>query len=395
MQKLDAQSRSRPRTRGWATARAAAGNGQAFVSGTWDPATPSAKIVRVYPADPGNLVDPPDAQSPLVVRSLDASGKVLGEVGAPITLLFGPAAAGTFAAPVSAGARVVELVIGGTVVDRTAASQPPKVRVTAPKAGAHVRKGALVVRWTATDADSGDRQATVEYAADGRNYRIVWQGPDRGSTKVPASFLEGSTHARVRVTVNDGFNDAAATSGVIRADGSAPVVKILTPTRATKLQADNPVVLSGSAGDDAERALSGKRLTWFAGTRRLGTGSPLRVKLAAGRTVLRLVARDAHGRTASATRTVTVGAPTLLLKSLDVQDKVAHGAKTVKVRLATSTPATVTANGRRYTLGTRATTLVVALAKKPASGVISPRLTVRGRAKGQKPLRVDLVVYRK
>ena len=389
---LDAASRSRT------FARAAAGNGQAFVSGTWDVGTSEARIVRVYPADPGNLVDAPDPQSPVKVRSLDAAGKVLGEVGAVITLpiIHGLGRGGaTFDAPLANGATAVELVMGGVVVDRTAASRPPTVRLTTPAAGTRARKGSLAVRWKTTDADSSDRQASVEYAADGRNFRTVWQGPDRGSATVPTAYLEGATRGRVRVTINDGFNEATATSGAIRVAGKPPVVRLQGPRPKARLYSDLPVVLLGSALDDTERPLAGSRLTWFAGARRLGHGNRLRVKLPAGRVLLRLVARDARGRTATATRRVTVGPPLLRVTSLDVPDKVAHGVRTVKARLTTSAPATVTSGGHRYALGTRRTTIKIALAGKPRAGVLTPRITLRGRAKGQKPLRVDLVVYRK
>ena len=54
--KLDAASRSRSFLR--AAARAAGGDGKAFVSGTWDVATSEARIVRVYPADPATSWTP-------------------------------------------------------------------------------------------------------------------------------------------------------------------------------------------------------------------------------------------------------------------------------------------------------------------------------------------------
>jgi hypothetical protein len=172
-------------------------------------------------------------------------------------------------------------------------------------------------------------------------------------------------------------------------------VTLQSPGPKAKLVSNVSTVLSGTATDDAERQLAGSRLTWFAGDRRLGRGNRLRVTLPAGSTVLRLVARDARGRTTTATRRVTVAPPPLEVTSLDVPDKVARGARTVKARLTTSTPATVTSGGRSYVLGARRTTIDVALPTKPTAGVLEPRITLRGRAKGQKPLRVDLVVYRR
>ena len=152
------------------------------------------------------------------------------------------------------------------------------------------------------------------------------------------------------------------------------MVRLQGPSPKVRLFSDLPVVLLGSALDDTERPLARGRLTWFAGARRPGHGNRLRVQLPARRILLRLVARDARGRTATATRRVTVGPPALRVTSLDVPDKVAHGARKVKARLTTSTPATVTSGGHRYLLGERRRTIEIALAGEPAAGVLTPRI---------------------
>jgi hypothetical protein len=56
-------------------------------------------------------------------------------------------------------------------------------------------------------------------------------------------------------------------------------------------------VLSGAAIDDAQPRLRNSALTWFAGSRHLGSGEQLRVTLPAGIVRLRLRVRDTRGRT--------------------------------------------------------------------------------------------------
>ena len=55
-------------------------------------------------------------------------------------------------------------------------------------------------------------------------------------------------------------------------------------------------MLTGAALDDRHRELRGRALSWYAGHKRLGHGRKLTVRLPAGRTALRLVARDRSGR---------------------------------------------------------------------------------------------------
>ena len=162
------------------------------------------------------------------------------------------------------------------------------------------------MRWSASDPDGGKLNATVDYSADGRSWRTVFDGPSSGRARVPGRRLAGSRRARVRVNVSDGFNEATAVSRVFRVDGSKPTVRILRPHRRESLQAGVRTSLSGAALDDRFLALSGRSLTWFAGRRRLGRGERIRAKLRAGRVTLRLVGsrpiREAGRRPAAGAR---------------------------------------------------------------------------------------------
>jgi hypothetical protein len=295
---------------------------------------------------------------------------------------------------VAAGAASVELVSDAGVLDRRDRSRPPTVRVTAPGRGARVGpRGALAVRWTSSDPDGGALRATVEYAPNGSSaFRTVFQGPDRGATSIPGRFLEGAAGARVRVTVDDGFNEAGALSAPFFADGSAPAARIVVPAVGDALQAGR-VLLVGSARDDRRQRLRGGSLTWFAGARRLGSGERLRTSLGVGRVTLRLRARDARGRVSTASLRVRVAPVMLQVRTLSAPDRVRRGARTVPVRVATSLPASLRAGGRTFRVGPVARTLAVPLPARPVSGVL--RVALRVAVPGQRPLAGRVVVFRR
>src|SRR5205085_643727 len=116
-----------------------------------------------------NLPPAPDPDSPLKVRALDGGGKELAVAGAALQTTSGSAGTGTFAVGIPAGAAVVELLANGQVADRRAKSKPPKVRVLAPGAGRHVGRGALRIRWAASDPDKDALEARVAFSANGRS----------------------------------------------------------------------------------------------------------------------------------------------------------------------------------------------------------------------------------
>ncbi len=370
--------------------------GGGYMTGVIGPG--GAQITGVVPAAPGNLAPAADPASDLQVTALDAHGRMLGEAGAQVLTLHndGLEEPTEFFAPIPAGADSVQVSLGGTLVATRRRSRPPTVRVLAPGRHVHVgARGALTVRWRASDPDGGPLQVSIEYAADGATgWHTVFMGPSSGSAAVPASFLEAGTHARVRVSIDDGFNRVHALSAPFRAAGAPPTARIVTPAAGTRVQAGG-VLLSGAALDVTGQFVPGRRLTWFAGHRRLGTGRRLHSALAAGRVRLRLQARDAHGRTGTSTRTVLVTAVKLTLPTFTAPAQVSASASHVSVKVAASVPATLRAGGRRYRVGPHVRTLALALPAHPATGLLRVPLTVRAAGLSQPPLRAMLTVVRR
>ncbi|MDQ2894592.1 MAG: hypothetical protein M3Y09_02925 [Actinomycetota bacterium] len=354
-------------------ARAAATGvgGQAFVVGV--AGAEGARIVRVVQPHGHDAIPAAAPSSSLRLRALDSAGRVLVEEGVQVQQLTDAPGAATFEAPVPVGAAAVELTSHAVVLDRKQRNGAPRVRLLAPTRRARARAhGSLAVRWSATDPEGDQLQATVDYSFDGgRSWRTVFNGPSTGEASVPGRFLEGSRRARIRVYVNDGFNEANVISPVFRADGTSPVAQIVRPGPGEPVRGDERTVLIGSAFDDHHRLLRGRALTWYAGRHRLGSGERLEATLPAGRVLLRLVVRDQTGRQTTLQRVLHVVPARVRLLQLSAPDVIRHRSRTITVRVAASTAATLTRGGQHYHIGRLLRTIVVRLPARPASGLLT------------------------
>lgn len=336
-------------------------------------------IARVVPADGQDAVPPSVPASPYRLRSLGASGQVLLDAG--ITIQFPQdivTPEGTFVGPVAANATEVELVHNGVVLARRNRSRPPRIKLLAPGKGIRLHTGQrLLVRWRGSDPDRDALQAMVDFTSDGgKIWRTVFTGPNRGRVTLPASVLAGSKHARLRVTLNDGFSDATATSATFTTPGTPPQAQIITPRVGDTVLAGARTRLSGIAFDDLGQPLKGRALTWFAGRRRLGTGATLKARLPAGNVALKLLARGSNGLTRVVTERLSVTPQRLRLLSVSIPQRVSKKARTVTLTIRMSARSKLVAAGHHFVVRTRATKLTVALPKRPAIGLLKVRFTV-------------------
>ncbi len=331
-----------------------------------------ARITGLEPADADHRVPAADADSTLRLRGLRADGSTIAEVGARVTT-DSDSGATTFIAPVPTGSATVQLVSDGTVLDARATGPAPTVSLIAPKKqGTRVLR-ALQVRYRATNAQT----ATIEFSPDGRTkWRTVSRGPATGRASLPMQLLRTGISAKVRVKVSNGFATAEATSPALRVDGRPPTATIVRPGPGERAPADARIVLQGSGADENGRRLRGRALTWFAGTKRLGTGEQLRVSLPAGRTAVRLFVQDKTGRTTTARRTVRVDPVALELRTLRAS-AVKAGQRRVTVTVATNVPATLRSGRTSVRVGPKTRKVRLTLPAKPTTGVLklSLRLT--------------------
>ncbi len=302
--------------------------------------------------------DPVDPSSPYVLEAMDEAGTVLASAPAAATPL--PDAGGILISgtvPAPEGTRQVFLRRGTEIgTRRVGTPNAPTLRLLAPRGGERVASGDVTVRWSANDADGGETIATVEYSADGgRTWKAISVGPSTGRARLARTMVAGSGRARVRVRVDDGFNEAVATSKPFTVVPAAPAVSITTPETNLTIDADSPLTLRGGATAAFGAPVAKGALRWTDGQRRLGTGESITVKgLAPGRHRITLsVTRS--GVTGQATRTVTVRGVKPAFLVLEAPAQIARGARSVRLRVASTVDATLSAGGKRATVTPKAT----------------------------------------
>lgn len=336
-----------------ATARAASLGGMLAVTAFSDGAATTIESVTrsaaPSPVDPGS-------ETFLVGRGADGAELARVAMSVGTGHIEGGSSFSTITGAVpAAGVTSVEIIRSGAVLaSRAASATAPAVKVTAPGSGARVPgRGNVVVRWQASDSDGDALQAAVLYSRDdGRSWRTVTTAPSTGRATVPATYFAGSRRGRVRVVVNDGFHETAATSARFRAAGNPPTVRILAPARGTRVRSDTTVALSGEAIADSLKLVTGTRLRWFDGQRRLGTGERIAARgLRPGRRRIRLVATDAAGRSATAVTSLRVVAVDPDFTVLRAPLRLARSARRLSFSVAASVPSRLTVGvaGRRTT----------------------------------------------
>jgi hypothetical protein len=280
--------------------------------------------------------------------------------------------------PAAGAAMVVVRREGGDrAARRMRSATAPRVRLLNPRAGAREGgAGAVTVRWRANDADGDRLVATVQYSANrGRNWRTVHLGGSTGGLRLAGRELAPSRRAQVRVRVDDGFDEAVATSRVFTVLAAAPQARILEPVRGARVREGAPVILRAEASA-AGRPLAGRALRWFDRRRALGTGQTLTLpRLDAGRRTIRLVA-TAGGRRTVRTVAISVAGVRPAFLVLSGPLRLSPRAHNARLRVATTATATLSAGGRRFPVGPRARTLTIPI--RPANRPLRLALELRG-----------------
>lgn len=194
---------------------------------------------------------------------------------------------------------------GKPVATRTRSKHSPRVRIVSPKRGRIAQGKDVTVRWSATDRDGDSLLATVDFAADGRNYRTVWSGPDRGRATLPSTMFAPGRRARVRITADDGFNKGTVRSRPLRVAARPPVVVITGIPAKRRVLAGQSVTLHASATQTGGVVVAPSAMSWFVGKKRVARGPEVTVKAPAkGKLTVRFVARPAKGSPAATRRVV-------------------------------------------------------------------------------------------
>ena len=254
----------------------------------------------------------------------------------------------------AAGVDSVEVTSKGAIIaSRKRPPHSPRLRILAPHPGARVGgRRKVIVSWRATNPDHESLTASIDYSTnDGRSWKTVFIGPSTGRASLPGSDLDGSRSARVRVRVNDGFNESVAVSSRFTVLGAPPEVTIAKTL--ASIPGDARLQLQGQAFDQLPRELGGGSLRWFDGPFALGSGSMISAgPLPPGKNHIRLIARDGGG-TATARVAVNVSQVQLPYLQLAIPKSVALSARKVALQVRSAVQATLTVDKRRFSLGPR------------------------------------------
>jgi hypothetical protein len=360
------------------SARSGPAGAPLLVIGTVD----AGGATAIFHVAPGQRTGtPPTAGSQYRVELVDSTGQTLADVVPTTTTIHNDGAAPGMlfeaTVPMAPSAAAVVVTAGGQeVARRVRSAHAPAARFVGPS-GRVRRSATTLVRWTASDADGDALVATVDYSADaGRHWKVVADSVRGTSARVPSRLLSASRNGRLRVRINDGFNVTTVTSKRLVVAGAPPVVRIDHVGRTGEASHDSTLLLQGSAFDDAARAITGRRLTWFAGRRVIGHGTLLTAHgLKPGRTAIRLVATDAHGRSAQASLRLRVhGAAPAFLVSRAPQ-RVAANARKVRIVVASTVPAVLEIAGGRHKVDRKPRKIVIRV--KPASSILRLPYTLR------------------
>jgi hypothetical protein len=255
------------------------------------------------------------------LRLLDPNGAVLADRAfAPLKIAHGlgkkKAFFVTFPAPVGSVARIE--LLDGTVVlaSRMPGLSAPAVSILQPTGRDTITGGPTVV-FRAIDPD-GDRllyivQYCPELSKGPRCYTLAKGLPVPVGSEVVTfarpSFagFPGSTTARFRVIISDGFHTTMASSPAFSVPNRSPRPAIVVPATGQTVPAGRPVTLKGSATDVEDGGLPGAALKWMVDGRDLGSGKQQRIDgLAPGIHDVTLRVADRSGLQATATVSFTV-----------------------------------------------------------------------------------------
>jgi hypothetical protein len=267
--------------------------------------------------------------------------------------------------PASNAARVEVEHNGSVVARRDRSAHAPTVSVLSPPAGTQLSgSSANIVRWQAQDADGDPLSVQVEYSVDdGKNYRVLTAGARGNHVSLPGNLFSRSEHARIRVRVNDGFNETVAVSGPLKAAVSPPVVHILEPVSGAHYRNDVALRFVGKAYDDSGNPIVADSLKWYDGDRTLGHGGQFSAfDREPGRRTIRFVARDQE-REATASVDVYVDAVAPIFIGLKIPQTVDHSEDEMRLVVGSSIPGVLVVGDHGYPVETKPRELTVPILK--------------------------------
>ena len=192
----------------------------------------------------------------------------------------------------------------------TISKTAPTVTVLAPNGG-EVWSGVQTLSWSAADLDRDVLSFTIQYSPDNDQSWTPVAGNVTGrSYEIDTDRLPGSTQARIRVLVTDGFHTAQDDSDAAFTLADKPPRPFIRRPQAGDLLLDGEVLQFEGDAEDLETAtLPDSALRWSLGTQIIGVGRKVEAQLPEGRYQVTLTATDSKGNEGTARMAFVVQAP--------------------------------------------------------------------------------------
>ena len=196
------------------------------------------------------------------------------------------------------------------VANRSASA--PFVSITGIMDGQEFSVADLIdLSWTGTDADGDDLVYKLYYSTDsGENYRVLSGSTDRTSISYPVDLLEGSSEARIGISVSDGIRSSFAQTPVFSVALRVPEVQIVVPPSGAVLAEKQGFVLDAFSYDMEDGYLSSPAFNWTSSIDgHLGTGQFLVLSasdLTSGVHTISVAATDSDGLAAYDSVDITI-----------------------------------------------------------------------------------------
>jgi len=147
--------------------------------------------------------------------------------------------------------------------DLTASMNPPTISIDSPAGGETFNTEFATFEWTGGDLDGDALRYLVQYSADaGITWETLSTDLVTDSLTVERANLSGSSDARLKVQVSDGFNVREEISNAFSVGNNAPVVTILSPQTGELYSGVQTLTLEAVGLDPEDGNLTGANIQW-------------------------------------------------------------------------------------------------------------------------------------
>lgn len=220
-----------------------------------------------------------------------------------------------------------DATLGGSLKLKVKEKDAPAITISSPTAGSYITNNKPTVKWKVTDADSGVNPATIGITIDSGS-KVTGDSITKTAvtggyecTYTPTAALADGSHT-IKIDASDFDGNAAGQKSVtFKVDTVPPTLSITAP--ADKLITNKTAItVKGTTNDKISSPVTV--------TVKLNSGAATAVTvesdgsfskdltLVVGTNTITVVARDAAGKSTTATRTVTVDQTAPVIKSITI-----------------------------------------------------------------------------